>query len=212
MIYPAKTYEAETAAAAIFQYIARYGLFEELISDPGSMFLSDAVNKVNAWLGIRHKLSLVDVHESNGVERTNQEILKLLRTLVNDERIRKQWSKPWNIGLVEFQLNSRISTETSHSAFELTFGTDDARHFQLPEVLSPDEITSDYLKNLNQTLRAVRELTSKHQEELIADRTKHNPEPGKQNVYQPGDLVLYDTLYDPCQHRVPKLNSRHRGP
>ena len=56
------------------------------------------------------------MHESNGVERTNQEILKLLRTLVNDERIRHQWSKPWNIGLVEYALNSRVSTETAHSA------------------------------------------------------------------------------------------------
>jgi len=129
MIYPAKGYDADTAAAAIFVYITRYGLFDEIILDPGSGFLSDSVNKINGWLGIRHRLSLVDVYESNGVERTNQEILKLLRTLVNDERIRHQWSKPWNIGLVEYALNSRVSTETTHSALELTFGTEDLRYF-----------------------------------------------------------------------------------
>ena len=62
MIYPAKSYDADTAAAAIFVYITRYGLYDELISDPGSSFLSDSVDKVNGWLGVRHKLSLVDVH------------------------------------------------------------------------------------------------------------------------------------------------------
>lgn len=212
MIYPAKDYTMDTAAAAIFVYITRYGLHDEIITDPGSMFISDSVNKVNSWLGIRHKLSLVDVHESNGVERTNQEILKLLRTLVNDERIRKQWSKPWNVGLVEFQLNSRISTETKHSAYELTFGTEDAKHFKIPDALSSEEVSNEYLKQLNETLRVVRELTDKHQQELIADRAKHNPQPERWNTFQAGDFVLYDTLYDPCQYRVPKLNSRHRGP
>jgi len=38
MIYLAKSYDAETAAAAIFEYITRYGLFDEIISDPGSNF------------------------------------------------------------------------------------------------------------------------------------------------------------------------------
>ena len=212
MIYPAKGYDGETAAAAIFVYITRYGLFDEIISDPGSSFLSDSVNKVNSWLGIRHRLSLVDVHESNGVERTNQEILKLLRTLVNDERIRHQWSKPWNIGLVEYALNSRVSSETAHSALELTFGTEDLKYFNLPETLTPESISNEFLKKLNEVLAAVRELTQKHQEQLVAERQKENQNPEKQNQFQPGDFVLYDTLYDPCKFRTPKLNSRHRGP
>ena len=52
------------------------------------------------------------------------------------------------------------------------------------------------------------QLTQKHQEELIAERQKSNPEPELLNQYQLGDLVLYDTLYDPSKFRVPKLNSR----
>jgi len=83
MIYPTKSYDAETAAATIFEYITRYGLFDEIISDLGSNFLSDSVSKVYAWLDIWHKLSLVNVHESNGVERNNQEILRFQRTLCN---------------------------------------------------------------------------------------------------------------------------------
>ena len=61
---------------------------------------------------------------------------------------------------------------------------------------------------LNNTLATVHQLTQKHQEELIAERQKSNPEPELLNQYQLGDLVLYDTLYDPSKFRVPKLNSR----
>ena len=56
MLYPAKSYDADTAAAAIFVYITRYGLDDEIISYPRSSFLSDSVAKVNAWLVIRHVL------------------------------------------------------------------------------------------------------------------------------------------------------------
>jgi hypothetical protein len=59
----------------IFRYMCSFGLHDEIITDPGTMFMSDAVAQLNAWLGIRHKVSLVDVHESNGVERTNAEII-----------------------------------------------------------------------------------------------------------------------------------------
>ena len=212
MIYPCKQCDGETAAAAIFTYVVRYGLVDEVISDPGKEFLNDAVSKLNGWLGIRHKVSLVDVHESNGVERTNQELLKLARTLCNDERIRDQWSKPWNIGLVEFALNSRVTTEAPHSAFELMFGTEDLKYFALPEAVTSGTYSSLWLQELNANLRAIREATNKFQLDLVEERSKENPTEALCNQFQPGDLVLYDTLYDQCQRRVPKLNSRGRGP
>jgi hypothetical protein len=56
-IYPAKNYTQETAAQALFRYMCTFGLHDEIISDPGVMFLSDTVAQLNAWLGIRHKVS-----------------------------------------------------------------------------------------------------------------------------------------------------------
>ena len=67
-IYPGKDYNQVTAATALFQYMCTFGLHDEVISDPGSQFLSDTVQQLNSWFGIRHRVSLVDVHESNGVE------------------------------------------------------------------------------------------------------------------------------------------------
>jgi hypothetical protein len=64
-----------------------FGLYDEVISDPGSDFMSQMVASLNSWFGIRHKVSLVDRHESNGVEGTNKQLLRHLRALVHDERL-----------------------------------------------------------------------------------------------------------------------------
>jgi len=211
-IYPAKSYDQLTAAQSIFRYMCSFRLHDEIISDPGSMFMSDAVAQLNAWLGIRHKVSLVDVHESNGVERTNAEILRHLRSLCNDERIRKHWSEPHVICLIEYALNSRVHSESSHSALELKFGTEDAKYFKLPDELSPGSISNEWLKSLNENLRVIRDINVQFQEELIKEQLKDNPEPDKINKYQKGDLVLYDILHDPCRRRPEKLDSRYKGP
>ena len=211
-IYPGKSYDQQTAATALFRYMCTFGLHDEIISDPGSQFLSDTVKQLNAWFGIRHRVSLVDVHESNGVERTNGEILRHLRALVNDERIKKKWSKPYVLPLIEFALNDRKHTESPYSAFELKFGSDDARYFKLPDTVAADTIDNAWLKELNENLRVIREATKEFQERLIEERRRVNPPEEQRNTYQPGDFILYDTQHNPCRMRTEKLGNRYKGP
>ena len=61
-------YSTIEVVRALMQYIAHYGLFSELASNPGFAFLSEVVQEFNSWLGIHHRVSLVDRHESNGCE------------------------------------------------------------------------------------------------------------------------------------------------
>ena len=86
-VYPRKTHDALTLARNLFTYYATWGIYDEIITDPGSDIMSDAVTTLNKWLGIKHLVSLVNRHESNGVEGTNKQIM-------HDERSVKQWSKP----------------------------------------------------------------------------------------------------------------------
>jgi hypothetical protein len=116
------------------------------------------------------------------------------------------------IGLIEYALNSRRTTEASHTAFELKFGTEDAKYFKMPEELSAEAVSNAWLRSLNEKLRAIREINSDFQKMLIIERTRANPKPEQQNQYQRGDLILYDILYDPCRRRPVKLDSRYRGP
>jgi hypothetical protein len=156
-------------------------------------------------------LSLVDVHESNEVERTNGEIMRHLRALVNDFRIRNEWSSLWFIGLLRFMLNSRRHTESPCSAFELMFGTKVAEFFRLPDKDSRDWHL-DWLTSLNDNLKALREITDKFQQELIAERKADNALAMSRSEYQLGDLVLYDFLHNEKSHRTAKLDSRYKDP
>jgi hypothetical protein len=210
-IFPTPNQTEEAAALAIFTYICTYGMADAIRSDPGAEFTSNGLKQLNAWLGLGHQLSLVDVHESNGVERTNGEIIRHLRALVNDFRIRNDWSSPWLIGLIRFMLNSRRHSESPYSAFELMFGTKDAEFFRLPDKDSGDWHL-EWLTSLNNNLKALREITDKFQQELIAERKSVNAPAASRNEYQQGDLVLYNSLHDAKARRSAKLDSKYKGP
>ena len=210
-IYPTPAQTEEAVALAIFTFTCTYGMADAIRSDPCSDFTSKGFKLLNEWLGLGHQLSLVDVHDSNGVERTNGEIMRHLRTLVNDFRIRNDWSSPWLVGLIRFMLNNRRHSESPYSAFELMFGSRDAEFFRLPDKESGDWHL-DWLTSLNENLKVLRELTDKFQKELIAERKIGNAPAESRNEYQPGDLVLYDTLYDNKARRSAMLDSRYKGP
>jgi hypothetical protein len=79
-----------------------YGVSDVLITDPGSNIDSEVVKLLLGWFGIRLQMSLVNRHQSSGVERTHREILKFLSMLINHERVTEIWSKPHIIGIVQF--------------------------------------------------------------------------------------------------------------
>jgi len=82
----------------------------------------------------------------------------------------------------------------------------------VPEVLPEGAAADAWLRELNKDLAAIRQASDEYQKQLVADRLKDNPLEEQQNQFQPGDMVLYDSLYDPCNRRKEKLDSRYRGP
>jgi hypothetical protein len=96
----------------IIHYV-QYGKFEELISDPGSDLMSATVVLLNQFLGQTKLVSIVDRHQSNGVEPTNKRILAHARTLVQDERVMHTWSDPIILGLISHAINSEVHSETA---------------------------------------------------------------------------------------------------
>ena len=108
-MYPRKELTAEGTAECVIDFIVTYGLYTEWHTDPGSDFMSEVMKLVTKYLGIEtHIVSLVDRHESNGVERVIREVLRHLSALVNEERTRTRWARKTTIKCIEFILKSSI--------------------------------------------------------------------------------------------------------
>lgn len=208
-LHPAQNKTAEETALALFRFFAQYGVYEYLISDPGSDLMSEVVAHLVKWLGMRHIFSLVDRHESNGVEGTNKSILRHLNALVADERVADRWSHPSVLLLVQYILNAQVSSETGLSPFHAHFGTEDSTYLRLPETADAAANAQEFVRLLDETLRALWETSRQYQQTLLAKRGA-NADPALQNQYQPGDLVLYQR--SPGTPLPSKLTLRFAGP
>ena len=208
-LYPSQTKSSLDMAMALFKFFATYGVYENLFSDPGSDLMSEVVAHLTSWYGVRHVFSLVDRHESNGVEGTNKSILRHLKAIVADERLLDRWSSDDVIYLVQYWLNSQVSTETGLTPFHAHFGTADSTYLRLPKAGAAAETAHAFVKLLDDNLRVLWEISQKHQLQIVARRAG-DEDPLKQNTYQPGDLVLFQR--DTSKPLPSKLTMRFMGP
>jgi hypothetical protein len=76
-LYPKQEKTAvSTALSLLFQYFWAYGICDVIMTDPGSDLKSEIIAHLIRYVGMNHFISLVDRHESNGVEGTNKQILR----------------------------------------------------------------------------------------------------------------------------------------
>jgi hypothetical protein len=130
------------------------------MTDPGGDFTSEVMGHLTRWFDMDHKSSLVDRHESCGVEgTTGKQVARHVRVLTQEERIKDEWSSPTVSQLIEYLVNSHVSSETGIIPLEAIFGSQDAIYLNMPPGLNPNERTHEFVcrldeKNL-QHLRAV---------------------------------------------------------
>jgi hypothetical protein len=208
-LYPGKDHSALTAATALFQFCCSYGLFDSLISDPGSEFDNEVIRHLTTWFGIRHVFSLVDRHESNGVEGSNKQILRHLKALVFDERVKDRWASPTVLPLIQFILNSHVHSETGIVPFHAHFGSADSTYFRMPGGGDSMQRVTAFVRLLDDNLKTLSDISKKHQQSIIDKRTLGTPHE-LQNIYQPGDLVLFQR--NPSQLLPSKLSPKFIGP
>ena len=155
-IYPTKSHNAQDVVRSLYAFRCTYGHYETVASDPGCDLTTEGVQQYLVWSGQTHRTSLVDRHESNGVEVINRQVMVLLRALVCDRQIQNNWSEIQNIGTVQFIINEHVSTETSTSAFSLTFGELDEIYMRLPDNKDLNTAGDDHVSLLRVNLESLR--------------------------------------------------------
>jgi exodeoxyribonuclease III len=186
-LYPVKSHNAKEMCSAIMSYIGNFGLVDEIISDPGSELMSQAVSDLNKWIGLRHTVSLVDVHTSNGCENTNRQVVQHLSAMVSDLRLKHSWSDPMFISLLQFHFNSSLSREAGIAPFHAMMGSADEVYYKLDPDVSPAKLQTAYVKLLDKNLKLVRTISKEYQAKLAKKRTEANV---RMNQFVVGDYVL----------------------
>jgi hypothetical protein len=208
--YPAKDYSTESVLKALIKHFTTFGVFDEIISDPGSSFMSDAVIELEKYLGMRHVVSLIGRHESNGCEASGAQYLRHLKALVADERIIDRWSEDTVLPLINFAICSHPTSETGgYTPFQMKYGTQDAEYFRLPETLEPGKISGEILTRLNEDIRIIREKSKLLQDEIVLERKKKD---NASQTYEPGDFVLFNPREKPSDFLTSKLSPTWLGP
>ena len=116
-------------------------------------------------VGIAHKVSLVDRHESNGVEPYNREIKRHLSTLLKEKRLADNWSRSEVIDLIQLELNTFPRRSTgNYDAMTLQYGTLDEDMSYAMDFTSA-EAYSKFILDLGENQTAIRAAATKVRKE-----------------------------------------------
>jgi hypothetical protein len=116
---PIKSKSAEEIAQHLLEYICFFGPPKEILSDQGTEFNNEIVNKLINNVGSEHKITSAYNPRTNGLtERFNQTLVEALRKHCEGDH--NNWHK-W-IPFVLFAYRTRIHSTTNLSPFELMFG------------------------------------------------------------------------------------------
>ncbi len=90
------------------------------------------------------------------MEGTNKQVLRHLRCSVADQRLINNWSLPTVLPLIQYMLNTEfVSFESGIVPLHTHFGNMDQVFQQLPEVLAPDTVCHDYVRELSSNIALV---------------------------------------------------------
>jgi transposase InsO family protein len=187
-LYPCKSTEADEAAHHLVDFLSRYGIPDQLLSDRGTQFINSIFETLVLTMGSEHLQSLANSKQETAiVERVNKEVLRFLIPLVYLSKNLEAWVD--NIPLVRRIYLTHPHDSTGVAPATLLYGPivqlergifPDAR---LPEEqpnrgVPPRGMDAAWITQMYDTQRALLEVAQKHQRELdsenLAERTQRS--------------------------------------
>jgi transposase InsO family protein len=182
-----------------------HGLPESIVSDRGSVFVSELWRNLCKELGIHSKLSTAFHPETDGqTERTNAILEQYLRAYINYQQ--DDWSS-W-LSQAEFANNAHTSETTSTSPFFANYGYHPRLEIGLPgpTANAPPLDFIDMMRELHETLRQEMRYAQEIQQEQADQHRVPAP------ALQVGDKVWLSTKNIRTTRPSKKLDQRRMGP
>lgn len=185
---PIENKESRTVANAIFKhFIAIYGPMKTLVTDRGSEFKNEIIEKFNEMLGIQHNFSTPYHHRTLGtVERNHRTFNEYLRTYLNTDRT------DWDAFLSPFVYcyNTTPSTATGYAPYEMIFGKNPPNFDFLDGSIDPVYNYDDYVSELRYRLQTeYKRVCEQIEKDKIARKNAYDKNV-REVSFQIGDLIL----------------------
>lgn len=199
-LQPLKTVKAEETQNAFQSFIALFGTPTQIIMDAGTNFKNLSLPEFLETLGIAYHYTTPDIHRSNGqVERYMRTLMNLIRI---ETKVNLEWPKTlWKIQLV---LNTTIQKSTQSTPLRALIGIDGST-----------PLIQSLLINLNKDIHPIRnmELDRKrindHLEKNKNSKVDRNRRRRNTITFAKGDFVLMHR--DEKMHKG-KLDYEFQGP
>ena len=211
-LVPIKDLEATTAADAIIKFIGLFGIPSEIVSDNGTQFINKTVEHLLKSIYTEHTRINPYSHEENGlVERANKEILRYLRAIVNERKIKRKWinALPFVQRITNAQVHSVLGVSPAQIIFGNTIDLDRVIINPLQETpdVPWDNYVQEHVQLQHEIIQAATNAQFESDQYNIAQRT---PEQAL-SEFPINSYVL--AKYEGDQHRPrTKLHTYWRGP
>ena len=121
LLVAAKDALAKSAAKAILQWVALFGVMAQLLSDMGTQYVNSVIDELTEMMGVEKLDTMPGIHEENSiVERRNKEVNRHLRAIVNHRKLKLAWSDV--LPLVQRIINAEIMESIGVSPAQIIFG------------------------------------------------------------------------------------------
>jgi len=205
-LFACKNVTAVEAANCLVSIFGRYGIPESILSDKGSQYVNQVIDKLLSICEVKHNTTVPYRHEGNGiVERVNHEVMNHLRNIIYDNNVYDTWSN--YLPCVQYVVNTYQHSTIGCTPMQLVYGSKLTEHRGLVRQFrqSSEGDMGEYITELDKSLETIsessRHFREEHQKKLDSSIDKYTM------VYNIGDRVLIK-----CVGIQDKLKPKWEGP